>query len=67
MPSSVNARTLITSTPAMSVTATVVTPPSHGTLSGFNSATGEVTYTPATGYVGEDSFEFTLTDDGGRR
>jgi tryptophan synthase alpha subunit len=38
--------------------------PSHGTLSGFDPATGEVTYTPAAGYSGNDSFTFTVTDDG---
>ena len=37
--------------------------PSHGTLSGFNSATGAVTYTPAANYNGPDSFQFTVTDD----
>jgi hypothetical protein len=37
--------------------------PSHGTLTGFDSATGAVTYTPAAGYTGTDSFTFTVTDD----
>jgi hypothetical protein len=36
--------------------------PSHGTLSGLNAATGVVTYTPAAGYTGADSFQFTVTD-----
>jgi hypothetical protein len=36
--------------------------PSHGTLSDFNAATGQVTYTPANGYTGPDSFQFTVTD-----
>jgi hypothetical protein len=36
--------------------------PAHGTLSGFNSSTGQVTYTPAVGYNGADSFRFTVTD-----
>jgi hypothetical protein len=36
--------------------------PAHGTLSGFNSSTGAVTYTPNTGYAGTDSFTFTVTD-----
>jgi hypothetical protein len=37
--------------------------PAHGTLTGFNPATGEVTYTPAANYNGPDSFTFTVTDD----
>ena len=37
--------------------------PQHGTLSGFNPATGALTYTPAPDYLGEDSFQFTVTDD----
>jgi hypothetical protein len=36
--------------------------PSNGTLSGLNSATGQVTYTPTAGYTGPDSFQFTVTD-----
>jgi hypothetical protein len=38
------------------------TQPSHGALSNFNSATGQVTYTPANNYTGPDSFTFTVTD-----
>jgi hypothetical protein len=41
---------------------TVTVSPTHGTLSGLNVATGAVTYTPATGYTGADSFQFTITD-----
>jgi hypothetical protein len=37
--------------------------PSHGTLSGFNSVTGEVLYTPEVGYFGNDSFTFAVIDD----
>jgi hypothetical protein len=40
----------------------VMVNPAHGTLSGFNSAIGAVTYTPAAGYIGQDSFSFTVTD-----
>lgn len=35
--------------------------PAHGTLS-LNSSTGAYTYTPAAGYVGPDSFTYTITD-----
>jgi len=45
------------------LTFAIVTPPSHGTLSGFDAATGAVTYTPAADYSGPDSFTFTVTDD----
>ena len=44
------------------MTFSIATNPTHGTLSGFNPATGEVTYTPATDYAGPDSFTFTVND-----
>jgi hypothetical protein len=34
------------------------TGPSHGSLSGFNALTGDVTYTPAPGFSGTDSFTY---------
>lgn len=43
---------------------TIVANPLHGTLSGFDSTTGSVIYTPSTDYNGTDSFTFTVTDDG---
>ena len=48
--------------PALSLTYAVGTGPAHGTLSGFNAATGAVTYTPAAGYHGSDSFTFTANN-----
>ncbi len=45
------------------LTFALATNPSHGTLSNFNAATGTVTYTPAAGYSGPDSFTVTVTDD----
>jgi hypothetical protein len=42
----------------------VVAPPTHGTLSGLNSSTGAVVYSPDTGFVGEDSFTFNVTSGG---
>ncbi len=39
----------------------VTTVPSHGTLTG---SAPNLTYTPASGYFGTDSFEFSVTDDG---
>lgn len=44
------------------LTFAIVTPPSHGTLSGFNPATGTVRYTPFANYNGPDAFTFTVTD-----
>jgi VCBS repeat-containing protein len=48
---------------AQVLTFTITTPPQFGTLSSINQATGAVTYTPNAGYVGPDSFAFTVTDD----
>jgi large repetitive protein len=45
------------------LTFAITTPPQHGTLSGFNPATGAVTYTPFANYNGPDSFAFTVIDD----
>lgn len=36
--------------------------PAHGTLSGFDPATGRVVYTPFAGYTGPDGFEFGVSD-----
>jgi uncharacterized protein YhjY with autotransporter beta-barrel domain len=43
---------------------TIVTPPAHGTLSQV-AANGLVTYTPAAGYSGPDSFTYRATGPGG--
>lgn len=48
-------------TPAAGLVFNVTSAPAHGTLSGSAPA---LTYTPATGYVGADSFKFTVTDAG---
>lgn len=47
-----------------SVSFLLVNNPSHGTL-GFNSATGEFTYTPTPDFVGADSFSYRLSDGNG--
>jgi large repetitive protein len=44
---------------AASLSYSIVTPPSHGTLSGSGS---NVVYTPAPNYVGQDSFVFKVND-----
>lgn len=48
-----------------SFTFTQGTGPLHGTLSGLPNGTGAVTYTPTSGYIGSDSFTFTVTDTAG--
>lgn len=48
-------------TPGDTLTYTIVTNPAHGTLTGTSPT---VTYTPATGYVGPDSFTFDATENG---
>jgi Ca2+-binding RTX toxin-like protein len=43
-------------------TVNIVDGPDHGTLS-IDDLTGEITYTPTVGYVGADSFTYTVNDD----
>ena len=47
--------------------ATVVSGPTNGTLGSYSIANNTFTYTPTTGFVGKDRFEyyFTVYDDGG--
>lgn|GEM_PF-1167659 len=49
---------------AQTLTFSLVSIPLHGTLSGFNPATGQVLYTPNPNYAGIDLFTFLVTDDG---
>ncbi|MEV0896771.1 Ig-like domain-containing protein [Actinoplanes sp. NPDC049802] len=52
--------------PASALTATIGTPPGHGTA--IVEADGTVTYTPALGWAGDDTFTYVLADaDGGTR
>ncbi|MBM3151129.1 MAG: tandem-95 repeat protein [Chloroflexi bacterium] len=48
---------------AQTLTFAIDANPTHGALSGFNPATGEVTYTPDPDFFGSDSFLFSVTDD----
>jgi hypothetical protein len=41
---------------------TITTPPQHGTAA-VDAKTGSITYQPATGYSGSDSFQYTVRDD----
>ncbi|MBP1860535.1 cadherin domain-containing protein [Rhizobium herbae] len=45
-------------------TVTIVDGPLHGTLT-VNATTGVITYKPTAGYVGADSFTYTVKDDAG--
>ena len=46
------------------LTFAIVASPSHGALSGLNTSTGSVIYTPTANYVGGDSFTFKVTSGG---
>ncbi len=43
---------------------TIIDAPTHGTLT-INTTTGAITYKPTTGYVGTDSFTYTVMDNDG--
>jgi VCBS repeat-containing protein len=43
-------------------TVTIVSGPTHGTIT-IDPITGEVTYTPGIGFIGEDNFTYTVLDD----
>lgn len=45
------------------LTYAIVSQPKHGTLIMFDAATGNFTYTPTAGYLGEDEFTYTVSDD----
>jgi cyclophilin family peptidyl-prolyl cis-trans isomerase len=42
----------------------LVTQPSHGTVTNFNPNTGTLTYTPAAGFSGSDTFQYSVTSSG---
>jgi hypothetical protein len=54
--------TLQGSDPDGPVTYAILANPTNGTLSGFNTNTGTLTYTPATNYVGLDRFTYQVSD-----
>ena len=45
-----------------SKTGTVVRPPSHGTVSSYNTTDDAFAYLPNNNFVGSDSFTFTMSD-----
>jgi hypothetical protein len=46
-------------------TVTIVSAPSHGTITNIDGTTGIVTYTPDAGYTGTDYFTYTVKDNKG--
>jgi cyclophilin family peptidyl-prolyl cis-trans isomerase len=46
------------------LTYSLVSQPSHGTISDFNASTGTFVYTPQPGYSGSDSIQYKVSDDG---
>jgi cyclophilin family peptidyl-prolyl cis-trans isomerase len=46
------------------LTYTLLSQPSHGTISSFNPTTGGLTYTPTTGFAGPDTFQYKVTATG---
>jgi hypothetical protein len=44
----------------------IVSPPANGSLGSVGPADGRVTYTPAPGYIGPDSFTFRASNSGGQ-
>ena len=49
---------------ALAPTYQIVSGPGHGSLSGFDPYSGAVTYTPAAGFFGTDSFTYQGADEG---
>ncbi len=49
---------------SQTLTFSIVTPPTHGTISNFNASTGTLTYTPNANFLGADSLAFNVTDVG---
>lgn len=65
--SSVVQLTGITANPASStqtLTFNLLSQPSHGSISAFDPATGQLTYTPAANFQGTDTIQFQVTDTG---
>jgi hypothetical protein len=64
---SVNASSAVTSTAGLNLsTLAVGTTPKHGSVS-VNTSTGIITYTPASNFVGADSFTYTVFDNNGKK
>lgn len=46
-------------------TVTVTSPPGHGTVQ-VNPSTGQITYTPAPGFIGQDTYTYSVRDHAGQ-
>jgi cyclophilin family peptidyl-prolyl cis-trans isomerase len=46
------------------LTYSLVTQPAHGTISNFNASTGTLTYTPNSGFLGTDTFQYKVQATG---
>ncbi|WP_254512040.1 beta strand repeat-containing protein [Anatilimnocola floriformis] len=57
-----NATVIVTDPDGPTLTYTLGTLPLLGTVTNFNTATGQFTYTPTTGATGLDTFTFSVTD-----
>jgi hypothetical protein len=64
-PLTVAAPGLLSGDSGTGITVTSTTAPSHGTLSAIGTG-GSFTYTPATGFSGNDTFTYTITDSASR-
>jgi cyclophilin family peptidyl-prolyl cis-trans isomerase len=53
----------VTTTPS-TLSYSLVSQPTHGTITNFNSTTGSLTYTPNNDYVGSDSFQYQVNATG---
>jgi cyclophilin family peptidyl-prolyl cis-trans isomerase len=63
--SSVSAtNTFPVSSATVPISFTLVSQPAHGVISNFNPSTGDFNYTPAPGFTGADTFQFTATAAG---
>ncbi|MFQ5627687.1 MAG: tandem-95 repeat protein, partial [bacterium] len=46
-------------------TVTIISPPTNGAITNIDPATGQVTYSPVSSYIGSDSFTYTVNDNDG--
>ncbi len=53
-------------TTTLPLTYAITTQPTHGTISGFNAATGALNYVATAGYIGPDALAYTVTDPNSR-
>ena len=64
-PKAINMTLSDTDSDAASKVGTVTSGPSHGSVGAYDAAANTFTYTPYTGFTGEDKFTFTITESSG--